>query len=353
MKPLIRSLLVLVFLLIAVLLPQNTMAQSGDEELTNIYESDDGAFSFRYPDTWELSDEANFIFEGVRFSVDMPATSVTDDGFSIELEALGIVVNIGAVDDGEATPESLVTQSADTWTAGDGSAVFTVGELSRYTLNGQAMAAIEVSSMLSTFRFVALDLGDGQFAQVTLTGVPEQFFMANPTVYAVLHSIGVDGAPIFAEVLDVAPLIELSETYTLSDNTLTFNYPDGWAVNETESYALVDALDGYSLGISTDEFLPDEDPTEAVGEFAAYARDSYLEEYDLTVHREVSRGFINGRPLAYFVMYEEPTDTLFMMVVYGVTDERMVRITVLGSPRLVAAGNDNLHAIMRSMEAVE
>ena len=229
----------LIFAVLMTLLVSGLTHAQGD---TSTFEAQDGSFSMEIPDDWEI------VFEGdasalFRVPIANPG-NVAPEGIVAQVESLGVLISLEVHED--ETAESMVVSQLDEFGAGDDS-----GEVIQFTVNDMPAASVDEGPAFLGMRWLAVDLGEGQFISVMMTGTLEQFWLATPLVLDVLNTFRLEGDD--SPVGELVVIEELAETYTRPEDDLTFNYPAHWTLQEQTSYTLLITPTGTTIGISGEE----------------------------------------------------------------------------------------------------
>ncbi|MCB9451121.1 MAG: hypothetical protein H6672_06755 [Anaerolineaceae bacterium] len=234
-------------LLAILLLPLAVHAQNADlPELTETWTTD--TFSLNYPADWMPSKE----LDG-NFSIPIAGEGAVGDGIALSREDLTATFSL--VSREKLTAHDLALEVAQDWAASIPD--YALGVVLDATINEREATFADVSGMFPV-RFVVLALGNDQYLQVMLVGVPEQFTAVMPTLWAVLDSARLDGD-------DTLPSKELTVQYTLAQahqrkGYWNFSIPADWTTQEADTYTLL-VIPGIetTIGVSAvnDDFAAD------------------------------------------------------------------------------------------------
>ncbi|MCI0709854.1 MAG: hypothetical protein L0154_06795 [Chloroflexi bacterium] len=323
--------------LIMLLIPGLAQAQ-GD---TSPYVAQDQSFSMEIPDDWEivLEGDASALF---RIPIANPG-NVAPEGIVAQVESLGVLISLETHDD--ETAESLVASQLDELGAGSDR-----GEIILFTVNDLPAASVDEGPAFLGTRWLAIELGEGQFISVMMTGTLEQFWLATPLVLDVLNTLRLKGDKSPVEELLVVE--ELAETYTRPEDNLTFNYPAHWTLEEQTSYTLLITPTGTTIGISGEE--PDGLIDE---EFIAFVIDDVTQRLesntDIVIEDEPLAFEMNDFPGLRMIGTDAASDVSYTYIVFQLNDDVLGIISATGYSGDVRILQGTLMAIAESMSVEE
>jgi hypothetical protein len=219
-----------------------------------------------------------------------------------------------------------------------------------YRITGKSAAQVDTTSALFNFTYLALELAPDTYLVMSLAGTPDQIAAVIPIVLEVFNTARYkgDSTPIKGLVLETI----LPESYSSSALLVNFNYPANWTVEETETYVLVTAPSGYSIGLSQYEFYEDEVPAgvENLSEYEVVTTlEQILEQVPESSATEVITFELQGRSAAQAALQDSSGGYLGLLTVQF-NDATVGRITIVGTPVQVAQMNQIVMGIAASLQ---
>lgn len=325
---------IFIFLTVIVLLVPGLVTAQGD---TVPYMSPDESFSMEIPDDWKVETEGD---GSVMFQIPIanPGT-VAPEGIVAELEVLATTFTLENHED-ETIETLLAAQFDDLELSNE------PGEPVFFTLNELPAGYVDAGASFLGTRWLAIDLGEGQFITVMMIGAPQQFWLATPLILDVLNTLRLAGDD--TPVKELVVVEELGETYTRPEDQLTFEYPAYWGLEEQTSYTLLILPTGSSVGISGE--IPGFPVDEAFVELVIDDVIQRIEENtDMTVEEEPIKFEINDQPGISFVGTDPVNNESYIYIVVQLNDEMIGVISGIGYPDEIRILRGTLMAIAESM----
>lgn len=320
-----------VFFLVLLFMPGLVSAQNPD--LTETYTADDSSFSLRYPAEWEITDTAG---EMVTFSA--PVSGV-----------LPVVFTINTLGKNQKTAAELALSEADAVVGASPDVIITTPQ--ELALGSLPLAVVDVIGEPFDSRYVAVDLGSGNYAMVWLMGGLEQFFQVLPTALEILNTVRLKGDT--TPITPLALTIPNSLPYTRPNQQLAFHYPAKWQAQEMDTHTLLTAPNGVTVGISGEPLaanIPDSPsvPRDRVEEVIS------LIQQDLpnVVPSEVIEFTMNDFPAAR-VFLTDDTGLGFGYIVRGLGQSVYANITIVGNAPDVLSLDPTVLTITQSITIPE
>lgn len=324
----------LIILMLLLLLVPGFVGAQGD---TDSYVSPDESFSMDIPDDWELVSEGD---GSAAFSVPLENPgNPSAEGIVVELDRMGVFFALESYED-ETAETVLIAQYEDI------DLNFPPGEPVLFAINDMPAAYVDSGADFLGTRSIVVDLSDGQFIVVDLMGTLDQRWLAAPLIFDVLNTLRLEGDDTPVEQLVI--IEELGETFTRSDDQLTFDYPAHWLLEEQDSYTLLLLPTGSSIGISGEKTGSHVD-----NEFIKFVIDDIAGRLeansDFVVDGEPISFEIDGRPGIRIVGTETGTDVGFTYLVIQLNDDMIAVISAFGLADEVRILQGTLMAIAESV----
>lgn len=322
---------------IMLLMPGMVQAQRD----TSLYEAQDGSFSVEIPNDWEI------VVEGdasalLRIPIANPG-NVAPEGIVAELESMGVMISLDSHED--ETVDSVIAAQVEDLTLNN-----EPGEPVFFTLNELPAAYMDGGASFLGTRWLAVDLGEGQFVTVMMTGALEQFWLATPLVLDVLNTFRLEGDD--SPVEELVVIHELAETYTRPEDNLTFKYPAHWTLEEQTSYTLLITPTGTTIGVSGEE------PGRPIDEeLIAFVIDDVTQRVesntDIVVEDEPVVFEINDLPGLSMIGTDAASDVSYTYIVFQLNDDMLGIISATGYSGDVRILQGTLMAMAESMSIEE
>ena len=187
-------------------------------DLTNRYEAESGLFAFHYPEDWMIEPlETDFVLLG---TPDLTPTSTPDLGIQIYVSENPEWLNPDDV------LQTVLTNMMDYVESSD------LAIIENFNLSGRPAAIVRDKLNSSGLVLLALRVDDNHFAM--LNGIPSNYApkATESIVMAVASTIEITKPQ--PETVDI-DTSDFTETAILHDGLLTFDYPEGWVLEESDA----------------------------------------------------------------------------------------------------------------------
>jgi hypothetical protein len=337
--------LAIVVVLVVMMLPTVSQAQEDDTKsrLTETFVASDESFSFMYPEDWELSLDSDI----PAFSVEIEAHDPGQDGTVVEGSNLFVSVTLMERDTDATLEDAANTDLADMIGLG--------GELTGpdyFLVNDKVAVQLDVSTIMFNITDILLELDEDTLVKIQLTGTSDQIANTLLLAYEILGSVRLSD-----DTAEQAPLhfaLSEPESYESDTHGIGFEYPADWEVSEGDSYVLVTAPSGVSIGLSYYTYDPAPEDVEDIAAYEVqFTVDNTVEQIPTVEVGELLPFELNEQHYVRVAIIEpsEPLQLTAASVQFG--DATVGNITFLGSPYLVGQEEATFLAIIGSLHLLD
>ncbi len=224
--------------------PESTPVPRGTAELqpalplTETFTSVDGTVTFNYPAGWLVNESG-----GVVALVDSDLTQLAiqrgealqPGQLSVGIYLPALLRNLGV--NTEADPALVLVQ----FFAATSGQEITESSITPFLVDDRRAARLNVAGQDTDGVFIALDLGNGTVAIMTLAAAPGEFARFELTALEIAGSLRAASAPPIGASTPIPNIsaANLTERYPAGEALLSFNYPPGWAVRESSGTVIL------------------------------------------------------------------------------------------------------------------
>jgi hypothetical protein len=210
------------------------------------------------------------------------------------------------------------------------------------TIDGHPAAQVDATSTDYFGRYISMKYDDEIVVTVEQIGSQEQVQRATPIMLEMFTTLRPSGVPLPDSDVAVSP--ELTQSHTRQADQTSFSAPGNWLIEETESYTLLTAPNGVTVGISSE---PVGSEGNIVMATIAIITESLTRQVPNIELDPVEEFEVNSRPAARVVGRDG--ELAFNFWVLNLGGEIVGHISVIGPPNAVREVEPTVFAIAETI----